>query len=114
VILLDLNLPKCSGDEVLDHIRHTDRCKNIPVMVITSSDSPRDKLNVSGLGASKYFRKRSSRQPGNLNAMYSPEYDPPLTATTIYCFPSTIYVMGEPLCAAGIHTAPTSFPVRLS
>src|SRR5215472_8506670 len=46
--------------------------------------------------------------------MYSPEYGPPLTATTMYCLPYTMYVMGEPLCGAGIYTAPTSFPVALS
>jgi DNA-binding response OmpR family regulator len=59
VILLDLNLPRCSGDEILGHIRNSDRCKNIPVLVITSSDSPRDKVNVFSLGASIYFRKPS-------------------------------------------------------
>jgi chemotaxis family two-component system response regulator Rcp1 len=59
VILLDLNLPRCSGDEILDHIRHSERCKNVPVLVITSSDSPRDKVNVASLGASNYFRKPS-------------------------------------------------------
>jgi DNA-binding response OmpR family regulator len=59
VILLDLNLPRCSGEEILDHIRRSDRCKNIPVLVITSSDSPRDKVSVSNLGASLYFRKPS-------------------------------------------------------
>src|SRR3954462_9485027 len=51
---------------------------------------------------------------GNANAMYSPEYTPPLTATMMYCLPSARYVIGEPLCAAGIHTAPTCFPDCLS
>src|SRR3954468_2242994 len=51
---------------------------------------------------------------GNANAMYSPEYTPPLTATTMYCLPSARYVIGDPLCGAGIHTAPTSAPVCLS
>ena len=58
-ILLDLNLPRCSGDEILDHIRHSDRCKNIPVLVLTSSDSPSDRINVSSRGASNYFLKPS-------------------------------------------------------
>jgi len=35
---------------------------------------------------------------GNENAKYSPEYAPPLTATMMYCLPSTMYVIGEPLC----------------
>src|SRR5712692_9212711 len=32
----------------------------------------------------------------------------------MYCLPSIRYVIGEPLCGAGIHTAPTSLPVFLS
>src|SRR5436309_16079987 len=51
---------------------------------------------------------------GSANARYSPGYGPPLTATTIYCRPLSRYVMGDPLCGAGIHTAPTSFPDALS
>src|SRR5215510_10056878 len=51
---------------------------------------------------------------GSLNARYSPEYAPPLTATTMYCLPSTIYVIGDPLCCAGIKTAPTCSPLFLS
>src|SRR5579871_4905018 len=46
--------------------------------------------------------------------MYSPEYVPPLTAMMMYCLPCQLYVMGEPLTGAGIHTAPTSLPVALS
>src|SRR2546428_5884888 len=34
---------------------------------------------------------------GRLNARYSPEYAPPPTATMMYCFPSTEYVIGDPL-----------------
>jgi hypothetical protein len=37
---------------------------------------------------------------------------PPLTATTMYCFPSILYVIGDPLCGAGISTAPTSRRAR--
>ena len=44
--------------------------------------------------------------------MYSPEYVPPLTATTMYCCPLSMYVIGEPLCGAGMYTAPTSLPRR--
>src|SRR4029453_17242484 len=51
---------------------------------------------------------------GRLKAMYSPEYGPPLTATTMNCLPLSMYVIGEPLCGAGMKTAPTSLPVTLS
>ena len=37
--------------------------------------------------------------------MNSPEYAPPLTATTMYCLPSIEQVIGEPLCGAGMKTA---------
>jgi DNA-binding response OmpR family regulator len=59
VVLLDLNLPKRSGDQILEHMRHSDRCKDVPVVVVTSSDSPRDKAEMSRLGATRYFRKPS-------------------------------------------------------
>jgi CheY-like chemotaxis protein len=57
LFLLDLNLPKRSGDEVLARIRQGSRCANVPVIVITSSDSPQDRARVRDLGASFYFRK---------------------------------------------------------
>ena len=46
--------------------------------------------------------------------MYSPEYGPPLTATMMYCRPFSEYVIGDPLCGAGMSTPPTSLPVALS
>jgi CheY-like chemotaxis protein len=59
VVLLDLNLPKRSGDQILEHMRQSGRCRNVPVVVVTSSDSPRDKAEASRLGATRYFRKPS-------------------------------------------------------
>jgi hypothetical protein len=41
-------------------------------------------------------------QSGNLNASNSPEYDPPLTARTMYCLPLNMYVIGAPLSGAGM------------
>ncbi len=57
LFLLDLNLPRRSGDEVLAYIRQSSRCGRVPVIVITSSDSPRDRNRTRELGASYYFRK---------------------------------------------------------
>lgn len=56
VILLDLNLPKVEGFEFLRWLRSRARGKGIPVIVITSSDSPADRRDSSDLGAG-YFRK---------------------------------------------------------
>ena len=56
VLLLDLNLPKIDGFEVLRRVRATEKFKNIPVLFVTSSDSPGDRNEAARLGAS-YFRK---------------------------------------------------------
>lgn len=58
IVLLDLNMPKRSGSEVLTELRaHTDR--DIPVIVLTSSDSPSDRQAAVNLGATCYIRKPS-------------------------------------------------------
>jgi len=59
LVLLDLNLPKRSGDLILDRIRHSDCCRGVPVIIVTSSDSPKDKAETARLGATEYFRKPS-------------------------------------------------------
>jgi chemotaxis family two-component system response regulator Rcp1 len=57
LFLVDLNLPRRPGDEVLARIRQSSRCSQVPVIVITSSDSPQDRGRARDLGASFYFRK---------------------------------------------------------
>ncbi|HTB17216.1 MAG TPA: response regulator [Bryobacteraceae bacterium] len=57
LFLIDLNLPKRPGDEILERIRQSSRCAHVPAIVITSSDSPRDRARARELGASFYFRK---------------------------------------------------------
>ncbi len=59
LILLDLNLPKKDGIEVLRHIRDSAVCKNALVLVVTSSDSASDREAVEKLGFNGYFRKPS-------------------------------------------------------
>ena len=56
ILLLDLNLPKRSGHEVLKRVRNS-RCGDIPIVIVTSSDSPADRLEAAKLGATAYFRK---------------------------------------------------------
>jgi DNA-binding response OmpR family regulator len=57
LVLLDLNLPMKSGAEVLHHLRESRRCKTAEVLVISSSDSARDRASVEGLGTAGYFKK---------------------------------------------------------
>jgi len=56
VLLLDINLPRIDGFEVLRRIRASHKFKNIPVLMVTSSDSPADRTEAAKLGA-RYFRK---------------------------------------------------------
>ena len=60
LLLLDLNLPKRSGLEVLERLRASPLCSDIPVLVITSSNSAKDRKEISRLGASGYFQKPAS------------------------------------------------------
>ena len=57
--MLDLNLPKVTGDVLLKLIRKSRRCSQVPVMIITSSSSPRDEEEMMRLGATCYFHKPS-------------------------------------------------------
>jgi len=57
LILLDLNLPRIDGGQVLSHIRKSDSFSRTPVIVLTSSDSPKDRQMAMELGANLYFRK---------------------------------------------------------
>jgi len=60
LIILDLNLPLHDGIEILQHLREAEALAHVPVVVLTSSDSPRDRLLASELGADCYVRKPSS------------------------------------------------------
>jgi two-component system, chemotaxis family, response regulator Rcp1 len=46
ILLLDVNLPKKNGHEVLQFIKGDDNLKHIPVIMLTTSSSPRD-INLS-------------------------------------------------------------------
>ena len=60
LIILDLNLPRHDGIEILQQLRAMAELAHIPVVVLTSSDSPRDRLVANELGATCYRRKPSS------------------------------------------------------
>lgn len=56
-ILLDLRLPKLDGLEVLRKVRSSERTKNIPIYVLSSSEDPRDKDVCSRLGVLAFLTK---------------------------------------------------------
>ena len=60
LLLLDLNLPKHDGAEVLTRLRSYSRLANLPVILLTSSDSPQDRERCLALGANRYFQKPSN------------------------------------------------------
>jgi len=51
LILLDLNLPRCSGDEVLEEIKKDPRLRRVPVVIMTASDNENAILKVYDLHA---------------------------------------------------------------
>lgn len=57
LILLDLNLPKLGGREVLAEIKQHESLRRIPVVVLTSSDAEQDILKSYALGANCYVTK---------------------------------------------------------
>ena len=57
IVILDINLPKKQGGDVLKQMRASGRCRNAHVIAVSTSDSPRDRALMSQLGADAYFRK---------------------------------------------------------
>jgi two-component system, chemotaxis family, response regulator Rcp1 len=56
-ILLDLNLPKMDGREVLAHIKSDESLKAIPTIILTTSDAAADILRSYQLQANSYLSK---------------------------------------------------------
>ena len=57
VVLLDLNLPKIGGLEVLKRLRADARTSLLPVVVLTTSDEDRDRIESYRLGTNSYVQK---------------------------------------------------------
>lgn len=57
LILLDLNLPKKDGREVLDEIKNHPSLKHIPVVILTTSNTEQDIIKTYSLHANCYITK---------------------------------------------------------
>lgn len=57
LFVLDLNLPCEDGLEVLARIRSVPVLWNVPVVILTNSDSPRERQRAEALGVRRYFSK---------------------------------------------------------
>lgn len=57
LILLDLNMPRMNGLEVLQKIRTTPHTRYLPVVILTTSNEERDLVQSYDLGANSYVRK---------------------------------------------------------
>lgn len=57
IVLLDINLPKVNGREVLQAIRANPATRNLPVVVLTTSTEPFDVEASYQYGANSYIRK---------------------------------------------------------
>ena len=59
LVIIDLNLPRRSGREVLETMRRGEKCRHTPVVILSSSDALQDKADAARLGATRYIRKPS-------------------------------------------------------
>lgn len=59
LIILDIKMPKLDGLDLLERVRSQPRWKDVPVVMLTSSDDQRDVSRAAALGANAYIRKPS-------------------------------------------------------
>lgn len=57
VVLLDINLPRVNGLDVLQRLRSDPRTSLVPIVILTSSDEERDRLRSYEQGANSFVRK---------------------------------------------------------
>ena len=57
LILLDLQLPRINGLEVLQRLRADPRTKLLPIVILTTSNEQQDLINSYALGCNSYIRK---------------------------------------------------------
>jgi two-component system, chemotaxis family, response regulator Rcp1 len=59
LMILDINLPKKPGSDVLKYMRSSGRCCQARVLVVSTSNAEKDRETMQELGADGYFRKPS-------------------------------------------------------
>lgn len=57
LMLVDLNMPRMGGLELMRRLRDDERTRYVPIVVLTSSDEERDIVDSYQLGANAYVRK---------------------------------------------------------
>ncbi len=57
LILLDLNMPKMNGIEFLHELRNDDNLKRTPVIILTTSDEDKDRIEAYNLNVAGYILK---------------------------------------------------------
>ena len=57
LLLLDIRMPKVDGVEVLQQVKQDEELRKIPVIMITTTDDPREVENCHRLGCSNYITK---------------------------------------------------------
>lgn len=57
LVIVDLNLPKRPGRDVLKAVRQSEKCSESKVAILTSSDAARDRMDSLNLGANRYLLK---------------------------------------------------------
>lgn len=60
LFILDLNMPKTNGKEVLKYLKEQNIFREIPVIILTTSKSKEEENNVLSMGAAGFFTKPSS------------------------------------------------------
>ena len=60
LLLVDLNVPRQSGTQVLQRLRQSPRCGKTPVVMMSTSDTAAERQHAFALGATEYFCKPSS------------------------------------------------------
>lgn len=60
VVLLDLNMPKMGGFEVLQQLKHKGNFSGLQIVIYTTSDNPADRQKAESLGCTEFVTKPSS------------------------------------------------------
>jgi CheY-like chemotaxis protein len=60
VVLTDLHMPEMTGFDVVTWVRAHPKFKDLPVIIISSSESPEDEQHAAKVGATRFLRKYPS------------------------------------------------------